>query len=53
MTKPTAHFPTCRSDYPEKLSGEKPRALQFIDLEDGEWVKVCVDCGATIESCLR
>lgn len=36
------HFPNCTANYPEKVDGEAPQALQEI----GGGVFVCVDCGA-------
>lgn len=40
------HFPTCTAKYPEKLRNERPRQLTRVDLDDGEYVMQCVDCGA-------
>lgn len=42
------HFPTCHSNYPEKVPGERAQQLQRVDLDEGDWVDVCVDCGAVI-----
>src|SRR5687767_5563103 len=44
------HYDTCTAQYPEKVAGEAPQALQHITLDAGLWVDVCVDCGATIKS---
>lgn len=41
------HYVCCSADYPEKLPGEAPQALQEIDLSDGETILQCVDCGST------
>lgn len=40
------HFPGCTADYPEKAEGEAPQAIHRQELDEGEWVLTCVDCGA-------
>ena len=42
------HWPSCRSDYPEKVEGERPRQINCMDIGDGERVFTCVDCGSSV-----
>jgi hypothetical protein len=44
------HYPNCTADYPEKPEGEQAQPVVRIDLEDGEWVDQCGDCGAILAS---
>jgi hypothetical protein len=49
LPDPFPHHPTCSADYPEKAqTGESPRHLQRIPLDDGEVAHVCVDCGTCV-----
>jgi hypothetical protein len=47
MTK-LDHYPNCSADYPEKPEGEPAQHIIRIDLEDGEYVLQCSDCGAYV-----
>lgn len=40
------HYETCHADYPEKPDGEPPQFIVKMDLEDGDVVHQCSDCGA-------
>ncbi|KKK87776.1 hypothetical protein LCGC14_2749880, partial [marine sediment metagenome] len=40
------HYPTCRADYPGKPDEEAAQDLRIIELDDGDIVFFCVDCGA-------
>jgi ssDNA-binding Zn-finger/Zn-ribbon topoisomerase 1 len=40
------HFPTCRATYPEKPEDELPQQIAEIELDEGDVVLQCVDCGA-------
>jgi hypothetical protein len=40
------HYETCGADYPEKPDGEPPQFIVTMDLEDGDVVHQCSDCGA-------
>lgn len=40
------HFDSCRSDYPEKPEGDAPRKIIDVDIDNGETVHQCSDCGA-------
>ena len=40
------HWATCSPDYPEKPAGEAAQERTLIDLDDGTYASVCVDCGA-------
>jgi hypothetical protein len=42
------HYPGCTADYPEKPEGEAAQRIMEIDIEDGEKVLQCVDCGAFV-----
>ena len=42
------HYPGCTADYPEKVDGEAPQAIQVVEIDDGEEVHQCVDCGAFV-----
>lgn len=40
------HYENCTDNYPEKPVGEKAQMIMAIDLEDGNEVCICADCGA-------
>ena len=42
------HYPTCRADYPGKPDEEAAQDLRIIELDDGDIVFFCVDCGAYV-----
>ena len=40
------HHLGCNANYPEKPEGEPPQLVTEERLEDGFYVRTCVDCGA-------
>lgn len=42
------HFPKCTANYPEKPVRERPQKIMEINIDDGEVVLQCSDCGAFV-----
>jgi hypothetical protein len=40
------HHPSCTANYPEKPEREEAQGIQEIELDGGETIQQCVDCGA-------
>ena len=48
MAHTIQHYPGCRPDYPEKPPHEPPQPIITMDIDDGEVVHQCGDCGAFV-----